>query len=222
MKILIPIFVVVYLATLVAYFFSETSGNHKRRSINKIILASLFLIPCIVGYIINFKSLDYSLILLIGIVFCFAGDVLLLFSFTKGGISFMTGNILISTYLVIHILTNNVPHIYPIIAVALFLIAGSIFITLAQKKVINLRNMFIPISFYILSVTLHGLLSLSLLAYYHNIHYILFSLGLALYMVSDYFLMTYKFKYPWKKWVLRCNSGTYFVGMLLVALSYFI
>ena len=216
------VYSVIYLGVLVAYFFSETSGNHKRRSINKIVLASMFLIPCIVGYIMNFNSLDYSLILLIGLVLCFIGDVLLLFSFTKGGISFMIGNILISAYLVIHILQNNVPHIYPIVAVILFLIAGSTFITLATKKVINLRNMFVPISFYILSVTLHGLLGLSLLVYYHNIHYILFSVGLALYMVSDYFLMTYKFKYPSKKWVLRCNSGTYFVGMLLVALSYFI
>ena len=51
-----------------------------------------------------------------------------------------------------------------------------------------------------------------------EVEMMLFGIGLGLFMISDYFLMIYKFKYH-KNWILRCNSGTYFIGLLMVVLS---
>ena len=72
---------------------------------------------------------------------------------------------------------------------------------------------------YLATVTGHGVLGLGLVALTRGMHPLLLGSGLALFMISDYFLMAYKFKCP-RNAVLRFNSGTYFLGMLLVALSF--
>lgn len=55
MSIPMIVFVVAYVAVTIAYLFSETSGNFKRRAINKIFLASMFLIYAIVE-LIHYKT----------------------------------------------------------------------------------------------------------------------------------------------------------------------
>ena len=44
-------------------------------------------------------------------------------------------------------------------------------------------------------------------------------LGLLLFMISDHFLVIYKFKRK-QKCMLRANTASYFLGMMLVALSF--
>ena len=99
MTIYMVAFICIYVATTVSYFFSETSGNFKRRATNKIILASLFMCYSIfeffhLGY--GFGSIQFEC--LIGVFFAFLGDVLLLWSFSKGGVSFAIGNIILFIY----------------------------------------------------------------------------------------------------------------------------
>ena len=61
-----------------------------------------------------------------------------------------------------------------------------------------------------------GLLSAILLPGAHNL---LLGIGLGLFMVSDYFLVVYKYKTKRKR-ALRTNTACYFLGMMLVALSF--
>ena len=52
-----------------------------------------------------------------------------------------------------------------------------------------------------------------------GVHTLLLGIGLTLFMIADHFLVVYKFKTK-KKRALRTNTACYFVGMMLVALSF--
>ena len=223
------IFAVVYLAMLVSYFFSETSGNFKRRAWNKIIMATTFW-----GYAL-FEMFHLGLwgsnipytILMIGITFSYIGDVWLLWSFTKGGIAFGVGNAIIVAGIIELVKSMGVPfanYWFFILVCAFFL---CVFLILWKKGFYKdlkapMIYMFTP---YIGSVTAHGTLSLVLI----------FVLGLAglmtpqlwflfagsiLFMISDYFISWHNFRDKKSKLILRCNSGSYFFGLMLVVLSF--
>lgn len=212
------VFIVLYLGVLISYFFSETSGNHKRRAINKIILASMFLVFGIVMYCLHYDFFSIHLIMLLAIIMAYVGDVWLLYSFTKGGISFIVSNVLFFSYEWILVGMNNVPFSRIWWFIPLFILTWGTFLTLTILKVLNFKTKTIPILSYVCSVSLHGTLGLALASYFATTKMILFGVGLFLFMISDYFLMTHKFKCH-KNWILRCNSGTYFIGLLLVVLS---
>ena len=99
MSIPMLVFIVAYMAVTIAYLFSETSGNFKRRAVNKICLASMFLIYAIYATI-RHGNLGVTLqsLCLIGVFLCFVGDVWLLWSFSKGGVSFGIGNVILFIY----------------------------------------------------------------------------------------------------------------------------
>ena len=102
--------------------------------------------------------------------------------------------------------------------VILFIIMFGTFFILTKKKVLNFKNKNVAILSYVASVSLQGTVGLALCLYFMNLKMTLFGLGLTLFMISDYFLMVHKFKIH-KNWILRSNSGCYFVGLLLVVLS---
>ena len=218
MNIGVYIFIIIYLAILISYFFSETSGNLKRRSVNKIILASMFLTFGVVQYFLNYNFFSYHLVLLLAIIFAYIGDVVLLYSFIKGGLSFILSNILFFIYELIIIKVYNVSFssIFYFIPVLVIMWGG--FVYFALKRFMNFKNKTFPILIYVFTVTLQGTLGLVLAICFFNIKMMLFGIGLTLFMISDYFLMVHKFKYH-KNWILRCNSGFYFIGLLMVVLS---
>ena len=102
------IFVVAYLAVLLMYFFSETSGNFKRRAINKIILASMFYVFGLIMLYLNYDLNSYHFIFLIALTFAYIGDIVLLYSFSSGGIFFIISNIFFFIYEWLLVLNNNV------------------------------------------------------------------------------------------------------------------
>lgn len=218
MNIGVILFVIAYLVTLFCYFFSETSGNLKRRAINKIILASMFMVFGITVYIINYNFFSYHLILLFAVIFAFLGDVVLLYSFTKGGILFMISNALFFSYEWIVMAVNNVPLINVLWFLILFGMTFGTFFMLTKRKILNFKNKNMAILSYVASVSLQGTLGIVLSLYFMNIKMCLFGGGLFLFMISDYFLMVHKFK-KHKNWILRANSASYFIGLLLVVLS---
>lgn len=218
MNIGVILFIISYLITLFCYFFSETSGNLKRRSINKIIMASMFLVFAIVVYLLKYDFFSYHLILLLAIIFAYLGDVYLLYSFTKGGILFMISNGLFFTYEWVLVCVNKVPVLSIIWFIGSFALMFGTFFILTKKKILNFKNKNKAILSYVASVSLQGTLGLALGLYFMNTKMLLFGIGLALFMISDYFLMVHKFKIK-KNWILRSNSACYFVGLLLVVLS---
>lgn len=214
------IFCILYLIVLLCYFFSETSGNLKRRAVNKILMATMFL-----GYFL-FESYRNGywpqtcfFLCIIAFVFSWIGDVWLLFDFKKGGIAFMIGNVFFTAYLIALAVINDVTFTAVWWAIPVFLLLSSVFYVCHFTKKIDFKSIGVLMPIYVTTVTSHGVLSVAIASAIGGLHMLLLALGLFLFMVSDYFLTVHKFV-AHKKWVLRCNSGTYFTGMLLAAVSF--
>lgn len=212
-------FIILYLVILFCYFFSETSGNLKRRAINKIILSSMFMGLGLILYILNCSFFSYHILSLLGILFAFLGDIYLLRSFTKGGLFFIISNILFFSYQLCIIGINDIYFFDIWWFVILFILLFGTFWILTKKKILNFKTKNPHILAYVGSVSLNGTLGTCLAIYYLNIKMVLFGTGLALFMISDYFLMVHKFKVH-KNWILRCNSACYFIGLLMIAISF--
>ena len=91
-------FIIAYLTVLCLYFFSETSGNFKRRAVNKIALAVLFEGYAVGAYLLHSPLFSMRMILPIGLFFAFLGDIFLLWNFVRGGICFSIGNLCLLLY----------------------------------------------------------------------------------------------------------------------------
>lgn len=223
------VYVLIYLVVLFCYFFSETSGNHKRRSINKTILAVMFMAYAIFGTVFNIVNDGpykiISLVLITSLLFCMIGDIVLLKSFSKGGIYFSVGNILLMVFNMLYLSVNGISVLkwgwFPLV---LLVIWGG-YMKLKKRGFIDFGKMDKSFSMYLLGVTLHGSLSMVGLLWLHDLKSVLIFAGSILYMISDYFISIATFKYPDYKGTkagkisLRCNSLTYFVGLILIAVS---
>ena len=224
MPTLTVIFIFAYLFVMVAYFFSETSGNHDRRKVNKIILASMFIIYAFIEMFHFHLWGGLFTICFIGMVFCYIGDVWLLWSFTKGGISFAIGNVILFIFENLFFYSQGLTFgdywwFLLILAVPygtfLYLWFSGWYIRGSKKF---MKYIF---PFYILTVSLHGTLAIAgLILLKPAPTNFLLCTGLILFMISDYFISLHKFKYLKSKAILRLNSGTYFTGLLLAALCY--
>ena len=76
-----------------------------------------------------------------------------------------------------------------------------------------------PMAFYLSSITLHGLLGLVSAIFISTTPVIVMGIGSLLFMVSDYILTVDRFIIQKNKWIVRGNSLTYVVGLLLIVLS---
>lgn len=225
MKIYIIVFIIAYLIALVSYFFSETSGNFKRRAINKILMATMF-----IGYatveMFHFSQWGDKLTVeaLIGMFFAYIGDILLLWSFSKGGIAFGIGNVILFCYMVKYLIANGVAFssfwwfliIYAVLVGTFCILWFKGWYDYKEKPAMK------PVfPLYIGTVSLHGTISIAALALLpFSPRVALFCAGMILYMISDYFISLHKFKFKESKAILRLNSGTYFLGLMLAAVSF--
>ena len=221
------IFAIVYICVMISYFFSETSGNFKRRAINKITLASMFW-----GYAL-FEMIHQGLfstlffMLFIGITFSYWGDIWLLWDFTKGGMVFAVGNVIIAGFIVSYMTEIGVPFISYWWAILLIGFFVGLFIVLYKKGFYKyLKPPFVyAFTPYIISVASHGCLSLALIFVTGAMglctaKLALIFFGSMLFMISDYFIAWHNFRDKYSKAILRLNSGTYFTGLLLIVLSF--
>jgi len=218
------VFVVAYVATLCCYFFSETSGKMKYRAPNKIILASLFLAYALVAFFLRSDLRSYHLLFMVAIFLAWFGDVYLLWDFSRGGDLFLCSNICFFVYELVLAgdagLSFGDFWWFILVFAALW---GSMVFLAATKRIDFGKSRF-PMLLYLASVTLHGSLGLALAcnasrASLPAVKLVLLGLGLGLFLASDYFLTLHKFVFTKSKAILRLNSGTYFVGLLLVVLS---
>ena len=211
------VFIIAYLAVLCLYFFSETSGNFKRRAVNKIALAVLFEAYAVSAYLLHSPLFSMRMILPIGLFFAFLGDIFLLWNIVRGGICFSIGNFFLLLYeIMLMRYTNVTPRIlFP--AAAVFLLFWGTTMLLYQKEFIDFSSVRI-FPAYLFSVSMHGSLGAVLAAVCPSPGIKLFGAGVFLMMISDYILSVHKFKQG-ANWILRCNSASYFVGTLLAALS---
>ena len=74
-------------------------------------------------------------------------------------------------------------------------------------------------TFYLSSIFMHGITGLALMIMMPGTSYVMLGLGSILFMISDIDLNLYRFVFNNNKWLIRVNSLTYFVGLLLIVLS---
>ena len=96
-----------------------------------------------------------------------------------------------------------------------------VFILACSKwpETFKLGKMRWPMTFYLSSIFTHGISGLALVLMLPDTSYVMMGIGSFLFMISDMILTTYKFVLGNNKWLVRANSLTYFVGMLLIVLS---
>lgn len=213
------VFVIAYLALLGLYLFVETGDSFRRRAVNKILLSSLFLFFGQFWFWTNGYAHGWAFLALVGLFYTCMGDALLLFSFGAGGAAFAVANLCFIGYTLCTLHQGGMlSKALPWLGVGLLLFFG-LFLWATRTRWIDLGDKTGLALFYMLTVTLHGLMGLLSAILLPGAHNLLLGIGLALFMVSDYFLVVYKYKSKRKR-TLRTNTACYFLGMMLVALSF--
>ena len=213
------IFMILYLSLLGVYLFVETGDSFRRRAMNKILLSSLFLFFGQFWFWTNGYASGWRFLALVGLFYCCMGDALLLFSFGAGGTAFAVANLCFIGYTFCALFCNNViSAALPWLCVGILLFV-SVFYTATSRKWIDLGTMK-PLAFlYLFSVTLHAILGILAAILLPGMHYLLLGTGLFLFMIADHFIVIYKYKTKSRR-ALRINTSSYFLGMMLVALSF--
>ena len=214
-----PAFIILYLSLLGLYLFVETGDSLRRRAVNKILLSSLFLFFGQFWFWTNGYAQGWQFLALVGLFYTCMGDALLLFSFGAGGASFAVANLCFIGYTFSYLFFHKVfPAALPILIGGL-LVFFLLFFLAVRTKWIDLGDLTSVALLYLLSVTIHALLGLAAAILLPGVHTLLLGIGLVLFMVSDHFLVVYRYKTK-RKSTLRLNTSCYFLGMMLVALSF--
>jgi hypothetical protein len=169
----------------------------------------------------HYQLQSYHLVLMVALVFAWMGDVFLLFDLSRGGDFFLCGNICFFTYEMTVLIDqgHSFADFWWVILVAVLLIG--LFIWLAQRypEKLKLGKMRWPMSLYLTSISLHGIMGLALMVLLPGTNWALMGLGSFLFMLSDFILTFDRFVMPDNKWIVRSNSASYFIGLLLIVLS---
>ena len=213
------LFIALYLALLGLYLFVEVGDSFRRRAVNKILLSSLFLFFGQFWFWTNGYARGWQYLALVGLFYACMGDALLLFSFGAGGAAFAVANLCFIGYIGCTLyFGGRFFTALPWLGLGLLLFLGLFFWT-KRAKWLDLGEKTGLALFYLLTVTLHGLMGLLAAILLPGAHALLLGIGLSLFMISDYFLVVYKYKTK-RKHTLRTNTACYFLGMMLVALSF--
>ena len=216
------VFIAVYLIALCCYFRTRTSGNKKHRAINKYIMASMYLILAVVTFVSKYEFASYQTLLMAALIFAWLGDVFLVFDFGRGGDFFLAGNVCFTLYEQIVLVDRggygfrNFEWTFVVVGLMLAVV---IFTSGRWPDKIKMGKMRWPMTFYLSSIFMHGITGLALIIMMPGTSYAMMGLGSFLFMISDIVLNLYRFVFNDNKWLIRTNSLTYFVGMLLIVLS---
>ncbi len=159
----------------------------------------------------------FSVLIIFGLLFCFGGDVALMFqksakAFRVGLVFFLIGHIVYSTVFVMF----GVFSMWDILAVGLLLAAGIGFYRLIRP---NLGAMKVPVILYMLIISIMVDLAVGMLANpaVGKTQGLLVFFGAVLFYLSDVILAANRFWKPWR--YHRISLALYYAGQLLIALS---
>ena len=215
------VFIAIYLIALFCYFFTSTSDNIKYRAINKYIMATMYLVLAIVTFIKKYDFVSYQTLLIAALILAWLGDIFLVFDFRSGGDYFLAGNICFALYehIILVKYGHTIKETYWVFVVAALMALAFYLACTYLPKIFKLGKMKGLITFYLTSIFTHGLSGLCMAILLPGTPFVMMGIGSLLFMISDMDLMTYKFVLGPNKWLVRFNSLTYFVGLLLIVLS---
>lgn len=216
------VFIIIYLIALCCYFKTRTSDNIKHRTINKYLMATMYLTLAFVTFFNKYEFASYQLLLMAALILAWLGDIFLVFDFGRGGDFFLAGNICFTLYEQAVLIDkggywfNDFAWTY---IVAGLMLAIAIFASGRWPEKIKMGKMRWPMMFYLSSIFMHGITGLALITMMPGTSYALMGLGSFLFMLSDIILNCYRYILNNNKWLIRLNSLTYFTGLLLIVLS---
>ena len=215
------LFVVVYLVALFCYFFTRFSDKKLYRSLNKYLMATMYLVLGIVTFIRKYEFASYQTLLMAALFFAWLGDIFLVFDFGRGGDFFLAGNVCFTLFEVavmkdhgLHLKDFGWAFMASVIMILLFILTCKF-----KPETFKLGKMRMPMTFYLMSIFTHGMTGMAMAMLLPGTNYVMMGIGSVLFMISDMILVTYKFVLGDNIWLIRANSLTYFTGLLLIVLS---
>lgn len=127
----------------------------------------------------------------------------------------MTGNVIYCIYLYI---MHYQYHLWQlIVVVAVIVLLYKLYRHFAEKEILDLGDLD-EFNLYMITVISQGTMGTIMALFTSvNINKVL-GIGLLLFMVSDFFIAFQNFYYRKSSLIMRCNSITYFLGMMLIAI----
>ena len=214
------LFIAVYLIALCCYLITRMGEKILYRAINKYVMATMYLVFAIVVFVKKGQFVSYQTLLIAALIFAWLGDVFLVFDFGRGGDFFLACNVCFILYEQVVLVDHGYrfrDFAWVFVAAGIILLA---FVLACQYKPekFKLGKMRWPMTFYLASIITHGITGLAMILLLPGTNYAMMGAGSMLFMISDMLLTTYKYVFD-KKWLVRANSVTYFIGMLLIVLS---
>ena len=216
------LFIAVYLIALFCYFFTRTSETKRYRALNKYIMATMYLVYGIYYTASRHPFSSFHTVLIIALIFAWLGDIFLVFDFNRGGDFFLAGNVCFIFYemMVICDMGYRFRDFGWVFLVVALMLGAFIFACSKWPNRFKLGKMKWPMTFYLSSIYTHGItgLALFMLAPAGSAYRVM-GIGSFMFMISDIILTLYNYVFGENRWLVRANSLTYFVGLLLIVLS---
>ncbi|MBQ6654843.1 MAG: hypothetical protein IJM79_04895 [Erysipelotrichaceae bacterium] len=215
------IFIILYLIALFCYFFTRTSRTKKYRAVNKYIMATMYLIYGICHTAARQTFVSYHTMLIVAFILAWFGDIFLVFDFGRGGDFFLAGNLCFIFYELMVMVEHgkNFSQLCWIFAVVALMLSCFIYACGRWPEKFRLGKMRWLMTFYLSSIYTHGITGLFMALLLPGTRFTVMGIGSFLFMISDIILTLYNYVFGENKWLIRANSLTYFVGLLLIALS---
>ncbi len=215
------LFIAIYLLALFCYFHTRTGEKRLYRIINKYFLVAMYFSFAVFTFFRKYDFVSIRSLMMVALLFTCFGDVFLVFDMERGGDFFLAGNICFIVYEQMVLVKNDYGVAYfgwtfPVMAIFI-----SLFIYICEKRkgLFKMGKMRWPMTWYLSSIILHGLIGLAMAILLRGTNDMLMGIGSFLFMISDLILTAYRFVLGENKWLIRANSLTYFTGILLIVLS---
>ena len=208
---------VLLIFSLVFLIYSKNKEDNLKILVSKTSTSLLFVLIAVFA-ILNIGYTSYAIIMLVGFIFCFAGDILILDKkntprFILSIASFLTGHIFfISAFTAL----MGLSYLDVIFALALFLLAVITYIKIGFR----LGKFLIPVVCYaiVISFMVVKAFSLVYLGYPSQIKTVLVVIGATFFFLSDILLVFLVFK-KYSKKGSAINLILYYIGQMLLAYS---
>ena len=212
-------FVVVYLILVTLYLRPPRPEQKHGRVWNKTVLAlSYFIYAAVAVFFARHFDDSTLLVVLLALAFCMAGDIVIQYHFICGAVLFFVANLINLGFQLwslsgLNLAFRNVWWFVPAAIIPLTIVAE-----LQRRNWLKLGHLAPLAILYLSSVTFSGMLGIAVALSSGLCSRCVLGTGLALYMISDYFLIYREFRKS-RRIAQMGNTLTYFIGMMLVALS---
>ena len=215
------LFIAIYLIALLCYFKTRVSENKFHRALNKYLMATMYLGLAIYTFFTKYDFVSYQALLMAALLLAYFGDIFLVFDFGRGGDFFLAGNICFLIYEQIVMIDHghSLKEFYWTFIVAGVMLGAFILACQYKPDVFKLGKMRWPMTFYLSSIFMHGITGLAMAILMPGTSFQIMGIGSFLFMLSDMILTSYRFIFNNNKWLIRTNSLTYFLGLLLIVLA---